>query len=107
MIDRVDFERQPFGEPLRKLRIVGFHAARHDADGGPAVDLLEPIQDRTQIRFVLRRLAHVVDRQDDNALDSFFANPLRRDEPGKIAVRIPGVVFVEIRQAIAVTRSRR
>ena len=105
MIDGMDFERESFGQPLRKLRIVGLHLARHDAHRGPTVDLLQPVQNRPQKRLVFGRFAHVVDRQDDDALDAFFTNPLWRDELRKVPMRIPWVVFVEIGQAITVANS--
>ena len=102
MIDRVTFDAQPFPEPALQLRIIRLDVTRHDADRGAAVDLLEPIQDRPQVLFVLRRISHVVDRQHDDGFDAFFADPLRRDELREILVRIPRIAFVEIRQTVAV-----
>ena len=106
MIGRVAFEAQSLLQPRLKLRIVGLDRVGHDADRRAAVDLLESLQDRPQIRLVLGRVAHVVDGQHDHALDAFRTNPLRRDELREILVRIPDLVRVEIRQPVAIARQR-
>ena len=99
----VDFERETFGEPGLELRgVVGGDEVREDADGGAAVDLLQAIEDRAEEGLVFLRVAHVVDGEDDDGLDARLADPLRRDEFREIAVRVEGIVLVEIREAVGV-----
>ena len=102
MIDRVTFNAQSFPEPALKLGIIRLDVTCHDTDGGSAVDLLQPIQDRSQVLFVLRRIAHVVNAEHNHGLDTFLTDPLRSDELRKIRMRIPWIAFVEIRKAVAV-----
>ena len=84
MVERVDLDAQPFLEPGLQLRVVRVDPAGHDADRGAAVDLLQPVEDRPQVRLVLGSWsAHVVDRQDDDRLDALLADPLRRDQLGE------------------------
>ena len=70
MIERVHLQAQPFLQPGLQVRLLRVDLAGHDADGGPAVDLLEPLQDRPQERLPLLVAAHVVDGQDDDGLDA-------------------------------------
>ena len=46
MVDRVHLDRQAFLEPFLKPRMIGPNLVGHDAESGPAVDRLEPVQDR-------------------------------------------------------------
>ena len=50
----------------------------------------------------LRRVAHVVDGQHHDRLDSRLADPLGRDQLGEVAVRIIRIHLVEVGQAVAV-----
>ncbi len=84
---------------MRRIRPVA-----GDADRSPLVDHLEALDDRSQvIAKVLAVARHVVDRKHHNPVHSLLADPLRSDEPGRLAVELPGVVrFVQVGQAIAV-----
>src|SRR5678815_2525999 len=83
---RVYLEREPFAQPRLKLGVVGLDVAGHDADRRTPIDLLQPLEDRSKERLVLRRAsevgftAHVVDREDDDGIHARFTHPLRREE---------------------------
>jgi hypothetical protein len=68
MIERVDFEAETFGQPLGELRVVRLDVARHDATGARP-SICSGDSDGPQEGLILRRLAHVVDRQNDDAFD--------------------------------------
>jgi hypothetical protein len=51
--------------------------------------------------FVLLRIAHVVDREDDDRFDIGLADPLRRNELRELGVRVVGIEVIEIREAVA------
>ena len=102
MIDRVDFETEAFLEPFLQAPRSRLDLARHDGERSPAIDLLESPQDRPQERFVLLRISHIVDGQDDDGLDAILANPLRRRQLGKCARDVIGIVFIQIGEPIPV-----
>ena len=51
--------------------------------------------------FIFFRLPHVIDGQDDHRLDARLADPLRRDQFGKVQVGVKRIVLVEIGEAVA------
>src|SRR5262249_17977914 len=57
---------------------------------------------RPQIGFPLLMPAHVIDGEDDDGINARLADPLRRDQLRKSAMRVIWVDLVEIREAIAV-----
>ena len=103
---RVDLEREALLQPPLEPRVLGVDLVGHDADRRAAVDRLEPVQDRPEICLVHGRVAHVVDREHDDGLDARLADPLRRGQPGEVAV---GIVRVDLKaegRAVAVGRRR-
>src|SRR4051794_8166489 len=52
MADRVRLDRQTLLEPRLEPGMIGPDLVGHDAECGPAVDRLEPIQDRAKKRLV-------------------------------------------------------
>ena len=99
----VGFQIQAFLEPLPKPRMVRVDRMRHDTDRRPAVDLFEPVEDRPQERLILLDVPLVVDGQHDYGFDAFFADPLRRDQFGRLSADIIRIRrFVEIGQTVAV-----
>ena len=90
------FEREAFRKPCLEPRVLRVDLVGHDADRCPAVDRLEPVEDRSEIRLVPGRVAHVVDRQHHNCLNPRLSDPLGRDQLGEVAVRVIRVHLVEI-----------
>ena len=108
MVDRMAFDAEPFLEPRLQLRIGWIDLASHDADRRPAVDLFQPLEDRPEIGFVLRRIPHIVDRQHDDCFDPFFTHPLRRRQFRKVATDVIRIAELgEVRQSIAIRRECR
>ena len=95
MCERVAFEREALRKPGLESRVLGIDLVGHDAHGCAAVDLLEPVQDGPQERLVPGRVAHVVDGQHDHGFDPRLADPAGRDQPGRIALRLVGVEFID------------
>ncbi len=107
MVDGVDFDAEPFVNPGPQLWVIRLHATRHDADGSTAIDLLQALKDRTQITFVLCRVAHVVDRQDHDGFNTVFTDPLRSGQLREPGMWIPRVVVIEVGQAVVVSEDCR
>ena len=61
----------------------------------------QAIENGAKELLIANRIAHVVDGKDDDGFDAFFADPLWRDEPGEIAVRVVGVDLIEIGEPVA------
>jgi hypothetical protein len=102
VVERVRLEAQPLLQPPGQARVGGVELVGHDAERGAPVDLLEPLEDRAAIGLVDRRVAHVVDAEDDNRLHALFADPLRRRQPGEPPADVVRVGAVEVRQAVRV-----
>ena len=102
MRERVDFKRQSFLEPALQLGILRIKFVAKNADRRPAVNLPEPVQKRTQERFIFRRLAHVVDGQNHHRFHVRFTHPLRRGQPWGIQTGAEGIGFVETSQPVDV-----
>jgi hypothetical protein len=100
----VGLQRETFPEPCLELGILRVDPIRHDADRRPAIDRFQPVEDGPQIGFVAGGLPHIVDRQHNDRLDARFADPLRCDQLGKVAVRVIGTHLVEIREAVGLGR---
>src|SRR6266513_5457326 len=100
MRERMHFQRQPLLKPGLQPGGLRINRAGHNADRRAAVDLLQPIQDRSQKSFILLRLAHVVDGKYDDRLGAGFADPLRRGELGEISPDIKWLILVKVGQAI-------
>ena len=96
MRERVDFQRKTFRQPGLKLRIGRWRLITHDAHRAAAIDLLERFEHRPQISLVFGCLTQVVDRDDDDRLDSFLTDPLWRREPRQAETRIKRIVAVQI-----------
>ena len=70
------------------------------------IDLLQAIENRSQIDFILCRIPHVVDAQHDYRFDARFTDPLWRRQFREIGVRIVEVrVLIEVRKRIVVGRA--
>ena len=107
MVVRMGLDRHPFLQPSRKLRIAQVDARGHNAHRRPAVELLEPLEDRPKKLLISGRVAHVVDREHHGRLHARFADPLRRDQLGRIQAHVVRVrELVEVRQPIAVASRR-
>ena len=78
MVNGMDINAEPFLEPFCQQRVVGIYTVSHDAYRGPSVNLLEPLQDGTQVGFVTPRIPHVINGQHNDCLDAGFADPLGR-----------------------------
>ena len=97
MINRVDVDGQTLFDPSRQLWILWVDRVGHDAYWCTAVELFEAIENRAQIGFVVPGISHVIDRKDDDCIDTFFADPLWRRQFGEVltyVVRITGVIEV-------------
>ena len=61
MVVRVSLDTQTFRQPGLQLRIAWIGAGGHNAHRGPAVDLLQTIQNWSQETLVAARIVHIVD----------------------------------------------
>ena len=104
MAEGVHLEGQAFLQPGLELWCLGVNGNRHDAHGGATINLLEPLQNRAQIRFPLFRRVHVVNGQDHDRFDARFADPLRRSELGEISFDIERVALIKMNQLFGINR---
>ena len=106
MTQGMDFEGETFLEPGLELLIGWIDGGRHDADGSTAIDLFEAIENRAEELLPFGWCVHVVDGEDDDGLDTGFADPLWSSQLWKIAANIKRIGFAEIGEAIGVVMSR-
>ena len=102
MINRVDFQAQSFLQPLLQVWILRIDLTGHDAHRRAAVDAFQAIENRPQEGFPFLVPAHVVNGENDDRLDSFFADPLRRHQLGKGARNVIGIQFIQIGQSVSI-----
>ena len=76
MINRVDFQAQSFLQPLLQVWILRIDLTGHDAHRRAAVDAFQAIENRPQEGFPFLVPAHVVNGENDDRLNSFFADCL-------------------------------
>ncbi len=108
MTQGVGLQRDALAEQPLHVGMSGIRTIAGDADRTAAVDELEPIDDRAQIvAEVLAVARHVVDGEHGHPVHTLFADPLWRDEPGRLAVELPRIVrFIEVHEAIAIGSPR-
>lgn len=85
------------------MLFVGIQSVAKNTDRGAPVDLLEAIQERTEVILIAGVVAHVVDSEGDDDLDAGFTNPLGGCELWKGAARVEWSGVVEVGESIGVT----
>src|SRR5262249_21708934 len=102
VVEGVRLQTEPLLEPGLQVGLFRIDLAGHDADGRPAVDTLEPLEDGPQKLLPALVAAHVVNGEDDDGLDALLADPLRRDQLREAAGGIIEVGAVEVGKAVTI-----
>src|SRR5689334_16399589 len=97
---RVNLQGHAIVQKALQLRKGWIKRVAHDADVCPAINFFEPRHDWTKKILVTLRRLHVINSQNDHALDSRFTAPLGCDQLRKLQVWVKGIRFLQISEPV-------